>query len=557
MTAAGDMAPDPLGDALLAAELLRIDPLLGGMVLRGDGPARDRVVAAMSPVRRVPRNVDIDRLVGGLDLGATLALGRPVAQRGLLAEADGGAVLLTGAERADDAVVSMLCATLDSGQVVAERDGMSVRDAARIVVVALDDGVEEERVAAALGERLAFWFDVSGQRGGGLVVVGDVGGGAAAIADVQVTAIATVATALGVDTVRAMLFAVRAARALAVRDGRAVVSDADVAVAARLVLGPRATRLPAVEEDAPAPPPPPGDAGDRGEQDSDAGRLDDVVLEAVLASLPPDMLAAIADGADRRTPARGSGKGERRKSPTRGRPVGVRAGVPRGGLRLSLIDTLRAAAPWQRLRGREGPRVRVRKDDLRIRRFENRAEATTIFAVDASGSSALARLAEAKGAVELMLAEAYVKRSQVALVAFRGEVAELLLPPTRSLARARRALAELPGGGGTPIAAGLGAARELAEAAKARGRTPFVVVLSDGRANVALNGRPRSAAQSDAEDAARAIGAAGIAGAFVDISARPRAEGAALAAAMRARYFPLPRADARAMHAAVSAVVPT
>ena len=159
--------------------------------------------------------------------------------------------------------------------------------------------------------------------------------------------------------------------------------------------------------------------------------------------------------------------------------------------------------------------------------------------------------------VELLLAEAYVKRAEVALVAFRGVAAQLLLPPTRSLARARRSLAELPGGGGTPLAAGLNAARELAESARARGKTPFVVILTDGRANIAADGTAvRATAQSDAEAAARAMGAANIASAFVDISVRPRPEGAALAAAMRARYLPLPRADAATMHAAVKSSEP-
>ena len=233
--------------------------------------------------------------------------------------------------------------------------------------------------------------------------------------------------------------------------------------------------------------------------------------------------------------------------------MGARAGVPGNGLRLSLIDTLRTAAPWQSLRGGADGRVKIRRDDLRIKRFETRAETVTIFAVDASGSSALARLSEAKGAVELLLAEAYVKRAQVALLAFRGTAAELVLPPTRSLVRARRSLAELPGGGGTPLAAGLNAARELAEAARGRGQTPFVVVLTDGRANIAADGRAvRSHAEADATAAAKAIGASKIASAFVDISTRPRAEGAALAAAMGARYLPLPRADAATMHAAVS-----
>ncbi|MBX9797669.1 VWA domain-containing protein, partial [Sphingomonas sp.] len=240
-----------------------------------------------------------------------------------------------------------------------------------------------------------------------------------------------------------------------------------------------------------------------------------------------------------------------------GRPLGARAGMPGGGKRLSLIDTLRAAAPWQRVRGRgAGETLRLSRDDLRIRRFESRAEALTVFAVDASGSAALARLAEAKGAVELLLAEAYVKRAQVALIAFRGEGAEIILPPTRSLARAKRALAGLPGGGGTPVAAGLDAARTLAEGAARRGRTPYLVVLSDGRANIAADGSAdRARATADAEQAARGIAALGIGAAFVDISPRPRPEGEALARAMHARYLPLPRADAGRIHAGVTAAM--
>ena len=169
--------------------------------------------------------------------------------------------------------------------------------------------------------------------------------------------------------------------------------------------------------------------------------------------------------------------------------------MPRGGAKLALINSLRAAVPWQAVRRREAgadaaSAIIMRKEDLRIRRFEERAARVTIFAVDASGSAAAARLAEAKGAVELMLGQAYVTRSEVALVAFRGERAELLLPPTRSLTRARRALAELPGGGGTPLALGLNAAREVAEAVITRGRSAALVILTDGRANIAADGSP-------------------------------------------------------------------
>jgi magnesium chelatase subunit D len=375
------------------------------------------------------------------------------------------------------------------------------------------------------------------------------------------TALVGTAAALGVDSARAPLFALRAARAMARLAGRDAIGDEDVMLAARLVLAPRATRVPMAAEEPETEQPPPDAAPDSDSSTEDNGGeldpMEDIVLAAALAAIPKDVLARIAAGGGRRARAANMrGSGERRKSAARGRPMGTLAGVPGGGRRLSLIDTLRAAAPWQKLRGGNG-RVSVRRDDLRIRRFQTRAEVLTIFAVDASGSSALARLAEAKGAVELLLAEAYVKRAQVALIAFRGTGAELLLPPTRSLARARRLLAELPGGGGTPLAAGLSAARDLAEAARARGRTPFVIVLTDGRANIAADGRAvRSNAEADATAAAKAIGAAGIAAVFVDISARPRPEGAAIAAAMGARYLPLPRADSATMHAAISQAQP-
>ncbi len=598
MIEAGEMPPplqsDIWSDALLAARLCAIDPLLGGLVLRGGGEARDAVIAALvegldagAPVRRVPSHIDDERLLGGLDLGATLSTGRAVSRVGLLAEADRGVVIVPMAERMASSTAAPIAATLDTGEVIAEREGMALRSPARFTVVLLDDGVEpDERPPVALAERVAFWFDLTGatlpssvrpRTGSGVVEA------LPSLVDRReerqpfdklrangcwdltppsndvLEAIAATTLALGIDSARAPNFALRAARAAAILAGRSAITEGDVMIAARLVLGPRATRMPAPPEaepegEAPEPPPPPPPESETSEQESgDPQPLEDVVLEAVLASLPKDMLAQIAAGGQRRGPqGRGQGKGAKQKSATRGRPVGVRAGIPRGGLRLSLIDTLRSAAPWQRVRGAEAGRVSIRRDDLRIRRFEKRMEATTIFAVDASGSSALARLAEAKGAVELLLAEAYVKRAQVALVAFRGTGAELILPPTRSLARARKSLGALPGGGGTPLASGLNAARELAEAARKRGRTPFLVILTDGRANICAKGTMvRQAAEDDAEAAAKAIGLSGIGSAFVDISPRPRPEGAKLAAIMGACYLPLPRADARAMHAAV------
>lgn len=563
MTGRAAGAPDPLADALIAARLCAADPGLGGIALRGGGELRDAVIAALrshlppdAPLRRVPVHVDDDRLFGGLDLVATLARGRAVQRAGLLVEADRGVLVLAMADRLSDAVAGRIVAAMDGGGV------------GRALVVALDDGDgPDEGPPAALLERLAFRIDLHDAKPAGAQDGADfVNAGPPPTPEAILATLVATAAALGIETARAPLFALRAARAAARCAGRDAIGDGDLMLAARLVLAPRATRLPAEQPDDPPPPEPqppdapPPDAGDRDQPDGETRPLDDVLLEAALAALPKDVLAQIAAGGVRRGKTRASrGAGERRRSPARGRPVGVRPGVPGGGQRLSLIDTLRAAAPWQRLRrtADSASRVLVRHDDLRIRRFETRAESVTIFVVDASGSAALSRLAEAKGAVELLLADAYVQRAQVALIAFRGNGATVLLPPTRSLARARRSLAELPGGGGTPLAAGLRAAIDVADAARARGQTPFVVLLTDGRANIAADGRAvRSVAAADASAAATALGRAGIAAAFLDISARPGPEGAALAAAMQARYLPLPRADAVRMHAAVRAVQP-
>jgi magnesium chelatase subunit D len=544
-----------IDDALIAAQLCAVDPGLGGMVLRGE--ARDAVIQAMrnamptgAPFRKIPVQIDDERLLGGLDLAATLAADRPVARKGLLAEADGGIVVVPMAERLDAGIASRIAAVLDTGEVVAERDGMGRRDAARVVFALLDDGVDDERVADVLAERMAFWFELGGNRSAELVEATVLRQAQhCGVGDVALKAIATSAASLGVHSARASLHTLRAAKAAAALSGREAVNEDDLVLAIRLVLVPRATQFPDVVESSL-----PEDS-DPGEQSSgDASQpLEDVILEAVRTTLPPDTIAAIAENGRRAAMSKGKGSGAKLKAQLRGRPVGVRAGTPRGGNRLSLIETLRAAAPWQKLRREAGDkRVRIRRDDLRIKRFQSRAETTTIFVVDASGSSAAARLAEAKGAVELLLAQAYVKRAQVALIAFRGVSADLLLPPTRSLTRARRALAELPGGGGTPLAAGLNAAREVAYAVKSKDRTPFVVVLTDGRGNIAADGTADAgAARRDAESAAKAL--FGISGVLIDISARPRDEGRAIAAAMGVRFVAMPRGDAGAVRDAVNA----
>ena len=548
-----------------ALDLFRVDPAgFGGVVLRGPpSEARDAWLAALGPARRLPPGIDDARLLGGLDVAATLAAGRPVTAAGLLAEADGGVVIVPMAERIGDGLAGRLAAVLDTHEVVVERDGAGGRSRARVALVLLDEGVEDERVPEALAERLAFHVEQPSTPE--LFHVAQIAAARARLAGVAVpaealAALCATAAAVGVATARAVIFALRAARAAAALAGRDTVTEADVALAARLVLAPRATRLPPVEaqpED--TPPPPPDNPGDRDTDEDRAPSPDamtEMVLAAVQAALPDKLLAGGRARKSRRRGDAGSGRGagERRLSWRRGRPTGTRAGQPGGGKRLALAATLTAAAVWQKARGASGGKVAIRASDLRIRRFETRAEATVIVAVDASGSAALARLAEAKGAVELLLAQAYVLRTQVALIAFRGVAAELVLPPTRSLTRARRVLGEMAGGGGTPLAAGLDAACALALGVRGKGRTPRLVLLTDGRGNVArVPDAGRAQAEADALNAAMLLRGIGIDTVLIDTAPRPRPATAELAAAMGARYLALPRLDAEAVARAAAA----
>jgi magnesium chelatase subunit D len=606
--AAGGGAPSAWSDAVTAAALLAIDPAgggLGGLRIRAPaGPVRDRLLALFAdlrpvdaPLRRVGADVDAARLDGGLDLAATLAAGRPVAAEGLLAAVAGGVLVVAMAERLGAGAAARLAAALDG-------------PTAPFAVVALDEGLEDEPLASALADRLALVVDLSTVPASRALPPSGLAAAVAAarprlatvaVTDEAVTALCTAAAAFGIASLRAPLAALSAARAAAALAGRSAVAAADVALAARLVLAPRALVLPAAEEDAPSEPPPPEPSSsepptadpppagmaeappppETAEGSETADRpLEDVVIEAVRAALPADLLANLTAAAVVRGGRSNGRAGAMAKGGRRGRPVGIRRADPRAGDRISAYETIRAAAPWQRLRraeadaaaaaidgaghpsgpGSDGrgvaaagatgtgsvppaatPRLVVRRDDFRAVRHARRTGTTTIFLVDASGSSALNRLGEAKGAAELLLADCYVRRDSVALIAFRGGGAELLLPPTGSLTRAKRCLAGLPGGGGTPLAAGLDAALLLADQVRRRGETPLVVLLTDGGANIGRDGTAgRAAARADAEAGARALRAAGVRALLVDTAPRPDARARSLAETMAATYLPLP-----------------
>lgn len=633
--------PDALeptqSDAALVALLLAVDGAgLGGVVL--DHPLHETsrqfvefvraLLPASAPMRRLPIGVSADRLIGGVDLAATLSTGRLVAERGVLAAADGGMVVVPMAERVATSVRTTLCEVLDSGALQVARDGVAERHDARVIAVLLDESVDDEVMHPALIDRVAFRMALDPAAVSPLarsdanelqalaetVAEARTGLPAVTLDDGWVAAICNTAELFGVASVRAMLFAIRVARAHAALASRDAVGPDDAEVAARLILAPRATRIPAPppaeEEPAPppppppqsddAPPPPPEDRPDDApepepepppeepltDQDADSTTPEpppdggELLRAAVTSALPPGMLEKLLE---RMNAGAMSGRvGAEQQNMLRGRPRGARSGLPRGGARLHLLETLRAAAPWQKLRlaatsspatsspatslpatpspatrsavaspaagATQKPRVSVRREDFRIRRFIEKTGTTVHFIVDASGSAAVYRLGEAKGAVELLLAESYARRDRVSLMAFRGTGTEILLPPTRALARAKRVLAALPGGGGTPMATAIDAAAQQALATRRSGSAPLVVILSDGRGNIQRDGTPgRAGAERDAMLASRAFAQFGIPAMFVDTSPRGEPIARRLADAMRARYIFLPSADAKAL----------
>ena len=602
--------------ALLVAHILVSDPHgFGGIILRARaGPVRERWLHYLqtlahqaglkTPLRRIPLGISDENLLGGLDLEATIHTGKPVFRSGVMANSDRQILLLPMAERVDVNVVSRISMALDQGLLRLERDGQSHLLPCHFGVVALDEGIEaEERANIKLQDRLAFhlsldeihWHDLPVNEDGLIDVNASqreqistqvVDTDNYVLTDEQWLVIAETAMYLGVHSVRALHYAAKTAVYLAAMQGADQISDSHLSEAIALVISPRATQLPSAESaptdtdlendaerdeppeqnnvpennveqpQAPAETPPPENQQDVVEE------IEDSVLEAAKAAIPADLLSELLKGSlIQNQKAFGGKTGARKIGRLRGRPLGSIPGNPHAGMALSLIDTLRTAAPWQAIRKKQNeslavPRasktIHISKSDFRVRRYQERTQTLTIFAVDASGSAAMHRLAEAKGAVELLLAECYVRRDQVTVLSFRGTGAEILLPSTRSLVRAKRSLAEMPGGGGTPLADAIYIATEVAQNAQHHGLTPVIVFLTDGRANIGRNGMPgRAQAQLDAEQAARYLARAAIKSLWIDTSPQARIEGEQIAKLVGSIYLPLPHAGAKEVSQAV------
>ena len=541
-----------------ALAVLAVDPVaVGGLWLRARaGPYRQRLLESLSllplplPLQRLSPQTGDEALYGGLDAVGSLQAGRPVLRRGLLDRPS--LMVLTMAERCPPALAARLAQTLDQ-----HHHGL----------LALDEAAEAgEGLPATLSDRLGLFLDLDGERAPDVLPLPDpqaVLAARALLPSVRlphdaVLEVVRACAELGIDSPRAPILTLAVARALAALDGRSAVETDDLRQAAALALSHRAApqaEAPEAPPDAPPPEPPPGDQGsdDRPADpppETDLPLAADMLVEAARTALPDALLRDLAEGRASRAAKGSSGSGAERAGNRRGRPLPSRKGRPREGSRIDLIATLRAAAPWQAMRRRDAPQragqvLLVEPGDLHIRRAKVMSDRVLIFAVDASGSAAIARLAEAKGAVELLLARAYSRRDHVALLTFRGRKADLLLPPTRSLVQTKNRLRGVPGGGATPLADGLRLALDTAGLARARGMTPTIALLTDGKGNIALDGTPdRALCEAEANQLAATIRRAGLSALVIDLGLRPQPRLADLAARMGARYVVLPRADA-------------
>jgi len=576
-------------DANLIAILLAINPrgLKGVTVKSQFGPVRDSwlkylkdlTVSCGSQILKAPANISADQLKGALDIEASLQSASLVMSKGLLERAEGNLLLLPMVERMDLQAIALVSQALDEKN--------TVDPATHFGVVAFDESDNaDEAISARLLDRLAFeiyldQFSIADINESLEVDVQDIAKAKKRLPSVKCSneyleVMTKAGLSLGVSSFRANQFALETAKTLAALRGLAEVSQDEVIDAARLVYTPskrmhinsemdQADQESDENQDDQAQDEDIENQADDAQRDSESDQpnqeqpskedLEDMIVEAVKASIPPQLLHHPKKNLPAgKSAAHISGKsGAVQKNFLSGRPLTSRKGRPQDGRRLDILKSIRAAIPWQRLRGMmlDGDqqktarsRIDFRTEDLHIKQYLRRRGTVTIFLVDASGSSATQRLAEAKGALEELLAQCYIRRDEVAMVSMRGSKAEIVLPPTRSLVRAKRNLATLPGGGGTPLAAGFRAVNEMAISLERKGLTPIIVVMSDGKANVNLHGvGGRESAHSDALMAAKELRIKNHRLLFVDTSPKPEILAQELSGAMAAQYFPLPFAN--------------
>lgn len=571
--------------ARLALILAVVNPLIGGVLVRGEkGTAKSTMVRALGAclapgaLRTLTLSITEDRLIGSLDLEATLADGRPRFQPGLLAEADGGIVYVDEVNLLDDHLAHLVLDAAASGVVVVQRDGFSRTAPARFSLIGTMNP-EEGGLGPQLLDRFGLCVDVVAERdlatraeilARRLDHDADPRAFAArwadeerafarrladarellpqvAVSDEVAQRVAQLCRDAQVPGHRADLAMIAAARAHAAWQGRTEVSEQDVAEVSEMTLAHRRRDPqdpPETPRQQPAPPPPSPKQETAPDQQPEPNAAEDQVAE-IGESFAVRALPGLQDRLRR---AGGGRRQQTLSADARGHQIGVR--VSRTAWDLSLPDTLRAAAPHQRRRRHQQPdeslAILVREQDFRRRIRRRRTGSLVILTVDASASmGAHNRMVASKGAILSLLLDSYVHRDRVGLVSFRDSRADVLVPPTSSIELAERRLRTLPTGGRTPLATGLMTSYRLAMASLRTQPTlrPLIVVVTDGRGNVNQAGQVSRQATDEAMALGRRLAADRRVG-WVVVDTQPgtvarRGRGLELADALSGAHFTL------------------
>lgn len=524
-----------------------VDSFLEKEILNGDKTLEDLETEIIdTPFVQIPLDVLEDRLLGSVDVEKSVKTGETVFEPGLLARAHRGVLYVDDINLLDESISNLLLEALSTGWVTVEREGLSVRHPCRPLLIATFNPEEVElrehlmdRIGVTLSadalpltqeERLeavnrALEFANSPQK-----VIDEFAETteqmqtsivfareylkSLKLAREQVKYLCEEAIRAGVQGNRGELFAVEVARAHAALQGNDRVDSDDLKMGVRLSIAPRGTEIQTAPDDEmmappPPPPPPPPDMEDQEEDqdekdqeeepppeeeqdDSSPPVPEEFMFDVEGVALDPDVMKFANKAKSGRSGSRGMIFSEER-----GRYI--KPILPKGKVRKLAVDaTMRTAAPYQAKRreramasGDESLKsksVFIEGSDVRAKKMARKAGSLVIFVVDASGSMALNRMNAAKGAAVNLLAEAYQSRDKISLISFQGEFAQVLLPPTRSIAMAKNRLERMPCGGGSPLAHALNQAAQVGMTAQKSGDVGevLVVCISDGRANVPL-----------------------------------------------------------------------